>query len=193
MAAAAANGFPRKDDFGIPAGTAYLNAAMIHPMPHVGYYSGSVETHDSPLDPEHAETPVSWTLGRDASNHFEAGTIGGNAAGAFAYSASLSVHSAARCRQHSAHRQPLLRRLEQEVPRLGYPLLTPRGSTSPIITFGAKDGMVIEKRLTAGRVAARVSKYWFRFSPSVYNDMRTWNKRSRRCRDPRRIHHEKRV
>src|SRR5262245_40066303 len=34
-AAAAASGFPRKDDFAIPAGTAYLNAAMIHPMPRV--------------------------------------------------------------------------------------------------------------------------------------------------------------
>ena len=33
--AAAASGFPRKDDFAIPAGTAYLNAAMIHPMPRV--------------------------------------------------------------------------------------------------------------------------------------------------------------
>jgi selenocysteine lyase/cysteine desulfurase len=30
--------------------------------------------------------------------------------------------------------------------------------------------LAIEKRLTGGRVAARVSKYWFRFSPSVYND-----------------------
>jgi hypothetical protein len=33
MAASSATGFPRKDDFAIPAGTAYLNAAMIHPMP----------------------------------------------------------------------------------------------------------------------------------------------------------------
>ena len=57
------------------------------------------------------------------------------------------------------------------MPRLGYPLLTPPGSTSPIITFGTKDGTLIEKRLAAGKVAARVSKYWFRFSPSVYNDM----------------------
>lgn len=31
----AATGLPRKDDFAIPAGTAYLNAAMIHPMPRV--------------------------------------------------------------------------------------------------------------------------------------------------------------
>jgi hypothetical protein len=34
-ALAAATGFPRRDDFAIPAGTAYLNAAMIHPMPRV--------------------------------------------------------------------------------------------------------------------------------------------------------------
>jgi selenocysteine lyase/cysteine desulfurase len=31
---------------------------------------------------------------------------------------------------------------------------------------------VIEKPLTAAKVAARVGKYWFRFSPSVYNDMK---------------------
>lgn len=138
----------------------------------VGYFSGSVETHDSPLDPEHAATPLVWTLGRDASNHFEAGSIGGNAAGAFAYSGSLAYIQQLGVANIQAHRQPLLRRLEQEVPKLGYPLLTPPGSTSPIITFGTKDGTVVEKRLIAGRVAARVSKYWFRFSPSVYNDMK---------------------
>ena len=138
----------------------------------VGYYSGSVDTHDSPLDPEHAATPLTWNLGRDASNHFEAGSIGGNAAGAFAYSASLGYIQQLGVASIQAHRQPLLRRLEQEVPKLGYPLLTPPGSTSPIITFGTKDGTLVEKKLAAGKVAARVSKYWFRFSPSVYNDMK---------------------
>jgi len=137
----------------------------------IGYYSGSVDTHDSPLDPEHAATPISWSLGRNASNHFEAGSIGGNAAGAFAYSASLAYIQQLGVANIQSHRQPLLRRLEQEVPKLGYPLLTPKGSTSPIITFGTKDGALIEKKLASGKVAARVSKYWFRFSPSVYNDM----------------------
>jgi selenocysteine lyase/cysteine desulfurase len=97
----------------------------------VGYYSGSVDTHDSPLDPEHATTPVAWKLGRDASNHFEAGSIGGNAAGAFAYSASLSYIQELGVANIQSHRQPLLRRLEQDIPKLGYPLLTPPGSTSP--------------------------------------------------------------
>lgn len=137
----------------------------------VGYFSGSVETHDSPLDPERARTPIAWTLGRDASSLFEAGSIGGNAAGAFAYSASLAYIRQLGVENIQAHRQPLLRRLEQEVPRLGYPLLTPPGSTAPIITFGTTDGGLVERRLAAARVAARVSKYWFRFSPSVYNDM----------------------
>jgi len=137
----------------------------------IGYYSGNVDTHDSPLDPEHTATPLSWSLGRDASNHFEAGSIGGNAAGAFAYSASLAYIQQLGVANIQSHRQPLLRRLEQDVPRMGYPLLTPPGSTSPIITFGTKDGTLIEKKLVAGKVAARVSKYWFRFSPSVYNDM----------------------
>lgn len=138
----------------------------------IGYYSGNVDTHDSPLDPAHVATPVSWSLGADASNHFEVGSIGGNAAGAFAYSASLAYIQQLGVENIQAHRQPLLRRLEAELPKLGYPLLTPPGSTSPIITFGTKDGSAIERKLAAGRVAARVSQYWFRFSPSVYNDMR---------------------
>ena len=138
----------------------------------IGYYSGSVDTHDSPLDPDHAATPVSWSLGGDASGHFEVGSIGGNAAGAFAYSASLAYIRELGVDNIQAHRQPLLRRLEAEVPKLGYPLLTPPGSTSPIITFGTKDGAMIERKLAAAKVAARVSKFWFRFSPSVYNDMR---------------------
>jgi selenocysteine lyase/cysteine desulfurase len=137
-----------------------------------GYFSGGVETHNSPFDPEKQKEVVTWALGRDASNYFEVGSIGGNAAGAFAYSASLAYIKEIGVENIQAHRQPLLRRLEQEVPRLGYPLQTPPGSTSPIITFGTKDGAAVERKLTAAKVVARVTPYWFRFSPSVYNDMK---------------------
>ena len=87
----------------------------------IGYYSGSVETHDSPLDPEHAATPLAWTLGRDASNHFESGSIGGNAAGAFAYSASLTYIQQLGVANIQSHRQPLVAALEQEVPQARLP------------------------------------------------------------------------
>ena len=74
----------------------------------IGYYSGSVDTHDSPLDPEHASTPLAWTLGHDASSHFESGSIGGNAAGAFAYSASLAYIQQLGVANIESHRQPLV-------------------------------------------------------------------------------------
>ena len=44
--------------------------------------------------------------------------------------------------------------------------------TSPIITFATKDGEGVQKKLQAANVNARVSTYWIRLSPSVYNDLR---------------------
>ena len=56
------------------------------------------------------------------------------------------------------HRQPLLRRLQQETPRLGFTPATPSESTSPIVTFGTKDGATVQKKLQAANVNARVSR-----------------------------------
>jgi selenocysteine lyase/cysteine desulfurase len=70
-----------------------------------------------------------------------------------------------------AHRQPLLKRLQDELPRLGFTPQTPRNSTSPIVTFAHKDAAGIQRKLQAARVNVRVADYWMRIAPSVYNDM----------------------
>jgi selenocysteine lyase/cysteine desulfurase len=70
------------------------------------------------------------------------------------------------------HRIPLLKKLQDEMPRLGYRPQTPPESTSPIVTFAHDDEAGITRKLARARVDVRVAKYWMRISPSIYNDMR---------------------
>jgi selenocysteine lyase/cysteine desulfurase len=138
--------------------------------PHWGYHSTrSMTGHFGPFDPDAATKPVSWELRDDASGYFEVGSIDNGSAAALG--ASLQYIKELGVERIQAHRQPLLKQLREELPRLGYPLLTPPDSTSPIITFGTKDGVALNRKLQAARVNVRVSRYWLRLSPSVYNDM----------------------
>ena len=69
------------------------------------------------------------------------------------------------------HRQPLIDRPQQELPRLGFVPQTLLGSSSPIVTFAHRDAEGITRKLEKARVNVRVAPYWMRISPSVYNDM----------------------
>jgi selenocysteine lyase/cysteine desulfurase len=70
-----------------------------------------------------------------------------------------------------AHRQPLLRRLQEEMPRLGFEPLTPPESRSALISFAVKDRDAVQKRLAAAKINARLGRHFIRLSPSVFNDM----------------------
>ncbi len=70
-----------------------------------------------------------------------------------------------------AWRQPMLKKLQTEMPRLGYAAQTPPDSTSPIVTFSHKDAEQIKKRLLAARIAVTVTPYYMRIAPSIYNDL----------------------
>ena len=68
--------------------------------------------------------------------------------------------------------QPLLARLRETMPSLGYQPMTPEESKSPIITFAAKG---IEQRLAErfanNRIDATLYPNRIRISPSFYNSM----------------------
>jgi len=135
-----------------------------------GYHSTSAMTgHFPPFDPEADKGSVSWTLSNNASGMFEVGSIGGSVQASVG--SSLEYILALGVENIQAHRQPLLKKMREEIPRLGHTLVTPPESTSPIITFGTKDGAAVQKKLAAANVNVRVSTYWFRLSPSVYNDL----------------------
>lgn len=134
-----------------------------------GYYQASaMDTHFLPGDPPNAAA-YTFTLENTASGHFETGTPAIGAAHVLAqslpYIRRLGVENIL------AYRQPMLKRLHQEMPRLGYEALTPPESTSAIISFVVKDSKAVEQRLRKASVNARVSQRYIRISPSVFNDM----------------------
>ena len=138
--------------------------------PHWSYRSASdVDIHLSPFDPQSA-APVTWTPRGDASGYVELGTVANAVAAALSvslpYVRRLGVDAIER------YRQPMLKRLQDEMPRLGFTPATPRGSTSPIVTFASRDTRPAARKLEAAKVAVRVAPYWIRIAPSIYNDMR---------------------
>lgn len=134
-----------------------------------GYYQASaMDTHFLPGDSPNPAA-YTFTLENDASGHFETGTPAIGTAHVLAvslpYIRSLGVENIL------THRQPMLKRLHQEMPRLGYAELTPPESTSALASFVVKDYQSVEQRLRKAGVNARVSQRYIRISPSVFNDM----------------------
>jgi selenocysteine lyase/cysteine desulfurase len=70
-----------------------------------------------------------------------------------------------------AHSRPLTDRLKLELPKRGYPLLTPIDCTSPIVTCVVKDAERLAPAFNAANV--RLTTRWnhIRIGTSVFNDM----------------------
>lgn len=135
----------------------------------VGYYqAATMASHVLPFD-DPGDTPLSYALGTDATSHFEVGSQA-NAAVA-ALSKSLPYIRQLGVENIEAHRQPLLRRLHEEMPRLGFQPITPADSKSALVTFAAKDALRYVEPLKKARVNVRVSRHFLRISPSVFNDL----------------------
>jgi selenocysteine lyase/cysteine desulfurase len=134
-----------------------------------GYQQADTAMHYLPSDPP-ADAPVTWTMHDDARAHFQVGTYGQGALNALAES--LGYLQRIGIARIQAHRQPLLRRLHDELPRLGFTSITPPGTTSAIAAFTARDA---EKRFAArlkqANVSVTLSADRLRVSPSLYNDM----------------------
>jgi selenocysteine lyase/cysteine desulfurase len=136
---------------------------------HWSYESApDTDIHLSPYDPK-SSTPVTWTPGTDASRYFQLGTMANGVAAALRVS--LPYIQRLGVENIQAWRQPMLKKLQTELPRLGFKPQTPADSTSPIVTFAHKDAATISKKLQAANVAVRVAPYWMRIAPSIYNDM----------------------
>ena len=158
-------------DFGL--GFLYVREPLLDTVikrSEYGYQQADTVMHYLPSDPP-ASAPVTWTMNGDARAHFQVGTYGQGALNALAeslgYLQRIGVH-----RIH-AHRQPLLRRLHDELPRLGFTSITPSGTTSAIASFTARDA---EKRfgprLKQANVSVTLGGDRMRVSPSIYNDLR---------------------
>ena len=117
----------------------------------------------SPSDPP-ADTPVTWTLHPDAGGHFEVGTYAQAAVNALAVSLPYLRRLGADTIE--AYRRPLLARLHEEMPRLGFASITPPESPSALVAFtmtGAERRF--GDRLKAANVAVSLYGDRIRISP----------------------------
>ena len=85
--------------------------------------------------------------------------------------ASLDYLLAVGVERIQAYRQPLIDYLQDELPKLGYATITPRGAGSAIVSFRHDDGAAISNRLRATGITITVAEHYFRVSLSVFNDM----------------------
>lgn len=162
-------------DFGL--GFLYVKEALLDRLnacPQYGYFQArSLDSHILPGDPP-APAPYTWELRTDATGHFEVGTpaIGVThiLAQSLPYIRQLGVENI------HAYRQPLLKRLREEMPRLGYRPITPPESTSALISFAVEDYRPVLERLRRGNVNVRLGRHFLRVSPSVFNDMKDIDK-----------------
>jgi len=143
--------------------------------PVIGYMQASrMEGFYPPNLPDGDYVPVDYALNNTAAGMFESGTLaGGSAVNLALLGASLRYVKDLGLAKIQAHRQPLLKRLRDEVPRFGFTCVTPPGSTGGNITFAYKNvnQSPYPQKLQAANVNVRFSRNWMRLSPSVYNDM----------------------
>ena len=162
-------------DFGL--GFLYARQELLERVrrPVVGYYQTSqLDAFYPPNFPAGEYAPIAYEFERSAAGMFETGTLTGSPEINLALlSASLGYLKALGVANIQAHRQPLIKKLQQEMPRLGFIPVTPPESTGGNVTFAKTNlGQTdLPKRLQAAKINVRIATHWMRISPSVYNDM----------------------
>ncbi|MFZ0332701.1 MAG: aminotransferase class V-fold PLP-dependent enzyme [Candidatus Acidiferrales bacterium] len=162
-------------DFGL--GFLFVKESLLDRMtacPQYGYSeTQALDSHFMPGDPP-GDAPYTWQLKNDAGGHFEVATP---AIGVmFALGESLPYIRRLGVENIQAYRQPMIKKLQQEMPRLGFAQLTPAESTSPVVAFAVKDYQSVSERLRQGNVNVRLGRNYIKVSPSVFNDMRDIDK-----------------
>jgi len=157
-------------DFGL--GFLYVKEELLdrvlRPTQYGYYQAAEMQAHFLPGD-DPAPTSYSWKLSNDATGRFEVGTSGSGAQ--HVLEETLPYIRKIGVEKIHAHRQPLLKKLREEMPRLGFASITPPESTSAIISFTMKDRANVVERLKKANVNVRVAEDFLRVSPSVFNDM----------------------
>ncbi len=97
----------------------------------------------------------------------EVGTISNTTIAALTYSLPWLSHMG--IDKIEAHRQPLLKKLQAELPSLGFTPMTPQDSPSPIVAFKRTDAIDLRPKLNAAKINIELYEDRVRIAPSVYN------------------------
>ena len=126
----------------------------------------SFDYHFPPYGPAGPE-PVSFESLDTVAGHFEVGTW--DSSTIVAVNEALSFILRLGVPRIQAHNQALTRRLQKELPSLGYESLTPADSSSSLASFALKDESATGAKLAAATVDVRIFARTMRVSPSIYN------------------------
>lgn len=158
-------------DFGI--GFLYVRQDVLQRLKRTqfGYYQlASWRTPEFPVDPP-TESARGYLPTADATGFFAMGTLAHAALVQLDWSIDYILGLGVR--EIERYRQPMLDRLKVELPRLGYPLLTPPETTGPLVVFAHSNpnARELEPRLAASKVKVALHRNRIRVSPSVFNDL----------------------
>ncbi|RZF65109.1 aminotransferase class V-fold PLP-dependent enzyme [Sphingomonas populi] len=135
-----------------------------------GYYQlAGFQPHVYPFDPP-GDTIADVTPRSDAEGLFATGTRAHTGIALLDWSLAHLLDLGVE--RITAYRRPMLARLQAELPRKGYRVVTPPDSRTPLVTCileGAHDKLAAP--LQKAGVQITLSRNRFRFCPSVFNDM----------------------
>lgn len=122
--------------------------------------------HLFPHDPP-GPSPASWKVKSGAGSFYEVGNIANVVAAGHAESLKL-IHEIGvdRIREHAV---PLVEKLRTELPKRGYPCLTPLDAPTPISAFVVAKPDALRERLRKANVDVKVQWNQMRASVSVYH------------------------
>jgi selenocysteine lyase/cysteine desulfurase len=135
-----------------------------------GYYGVSeFQPHVYPLDPP-GEGIATYAFAKSATGAFALGTHGEVVMAQLNHS--LDYIQKLGVANIQAHAQTLTNRLKQELPRLGYPLLTPPETTTPMVTCLLPNARkTLEPRFKEAKIRVTLAANRFRASVSVFSSM----------------------
>jgi selenocysteine lyase/cysteine desulfurase len=151
-------------------GFLYVREDLLDGLPRTQYgfrQLARMEYHAFPYDPP-GDAVMDWTASPTAGGHFEVGTVANTTAACLSHSLDYIMQVGVANIQ--AHRLPMIRRLQNELPRVGFQPMTPADSVSPILTFSKDDMRPLAAKLRQAKIDVAVYPHRLRISPSVYND-----------------------
>ena len=136
----------------------------------VGWRSlASDHSHAYPFDPP-GPALGDWALRGGAAGKFEVSTPAWSSLAML--SAGMDYVNRIGVEKIAAWRAPLMARLREEMPKLGFAPMTASQTQGPLIAFAYKDAAAkLEPVLNAAKIKVTLGDNRIRLSPSVYNDM----------------------
>jgi len=157
-------------DFGV--GFLYVRKDRLAMLKRNQYGYRQIRSFDSHVFPFESSgvTVFDSSPREDTGGHFEVGTLGNEGVAGLRYSLGLLDRiGVANIQQH---RQPLIDRLQEELPKMGFEAMTPKGTTSPIVSFAYRDAVKqLKPKIDKAGVNIQLYEHRIRVSPSFFNDM----------------------